>query len=213
MEFDDIYSKTPDLFGQEAQEIVCSYMSELSGTGPILDIGAGQGRNTFFLARAGYPVVALEPSGVACKMMDRVAEDEKLSIETVQEDFETFVPKVVQYNGMLAIGLIPCLRWQSIFTLQDRIRAWTGPGSLIWLTGFTTDDPAFPDVQEKRTSIGDNSFEWSTGMVRTYLEPGQIISFFPEMEVIHHWEGLGRWHRHGDSEQERHGKFEVVLGR
>jgi SAM-dependent methyltransferase len=56
--------------------------------GPILDVGAGTGRVSLALARAGFPVVALDSDGVLlAALRERAGE---LPIETVHADARSF---------------------------------------------------------------------------------------------------------------------------
>ena len=61
--------------------------------------------------------------------------------------------------------------------------------------------------------LSRQSFTDGPGKVRTYLEVGEILECFRGHEVIHHWEGTGPLHRHGDGPPERHELFEAVLRR
>jgi hypothetical protein len=60
-------------------------------------------------------------------------------------------------------------------------------------------------------SIGKHSFGDGQGNLRTYLEAGQILDLFVDYRVVHHWEGLGPEHRHGDGPLERHALIEAVF--
>ena len=115
-----------------------------------------------------------------------------------------------QYAGILLFGLVPDLDWPSIRKLLTRIHEWSERGSLIWVTGFTTQDPAYDRHRACWEPRGENSFRGPEGRVRTYLEPGQIVTLFDGYSVLYHLEGLGHVHRHGDGPPERHDKFEAV---
>jgi hypothetical protein len=164
-----------------------------------------------FLARRGFTVHALDSSEVGLSAVAAVAEQEQLPLETFTAKFESFEPAVDSYAGILAFGLIPDLSWDSIAVLRERMAAWTDETSIIWLTGHTTQDPAFPKVRQQWTPLGDNSFETPSGGLRTYLEPGQILTLFEDYVILHHREGLGPEHRHGDGPVQRHGTFGAVL--
>ena len=134
-------------------------------------------------------------------------------MEVFSTTFEQFDPPPGRYAGILVFGLVPDLDWPSIRELLTQIHEWSGRGSLIWATGFTTQDPAYDRHRARWERMGENSFRSPEGAVRTYLEPGQIVTLFEEYSVLHHREGLGPVHRHGDGPPERHGKFEVVLSK
>ena len=82
------------------------------------------------------------------------------------------------------------------------------------MTAFTTADDGFASRRASgAVQAGRNSFADGRGGVRTYLDLGELPGLFPGFAVLHHWEGLGPEHRHGDSPPERHALSEVVLRR
>jgi len=211
MTYDEQYAKVDAVFGAEAEDILKQFSDRLKPGSPVLDIGAGQGRNSLFLAQRGLTVHALEPSSVAAIPLKQAAEKEHLPMEVFPCTLESFDPPVRSYSGILVFGLIPDLDWTAIRALTAKIEDLSEPGTLLWVTGFTTEDPAYAHHKDSWTETGKNSFKSSEGRVRTYLEPGRILKLFEKHTVLHHWEGMGPEHRHGDALPERHGRFEAVL--
>ena len=174
------------------------------------------------MARAGLTVDALDPSSVGLEALRRTAQAEKLDVRLVLGGFEEHDEPPGHYGGVFAFGLIPDLRWEAIHRLRDRCVAWLAPGGLLFVTGFTTEDPAVDRFRAEWREVGEGSFIDPKGegggpespgeRVRTYLAPGQVLELFSSLEVLSHWEGLGPEHCHGDGPPERHGRFEVVLG-
>jgi SAM-dependent methyltransferase len=209
--YDEDYSKTSSFFGDDPEATLVRFLDRLDPSLPVLDIGAGQGRNALFAAGKGYKVDALEPSRKGAGQIMRHATGRNLKLNVIQKGFADHLPEDLPYGGIFVFGLFPDVPWPIIHAVIRKIRSWTAPGSLVWCTGFTTEDPAFPGVSESWQHIGPNSYQAPDGRVRTYLEQDQILSLFESHFVLHHWEGLGPEHRHGDGAPERHGKFEVVL--
>jgi SAM-dependent methyltransferase len=58
--------------------------------GTALDIGMGQGRNAIWLAKHGWQVTGLDVSSVAVKQATETAKKEKVKLEAVQGDFDTW---------------------------------------------------------------------------------------------------------------------------
>jgi len=210
-EWDYAYSETNDYFGEQPTPILCDYHDQLDPTRPVLDIGTGQGRNAVFLARAGVAVDAVDPSAVAIELVADRAAQEGLPVRCTQCGIEDFKPDVASYGGVLCFGLIQILPWESIAMLLANIDRWTTPGSLVFLTAWTKQDPSYARCTARWQAIGRHSFDNGEGVVRTYLEENQILDLFPGYAVVHHWEGLGPAHRHGDGPLERHGHIDAVL--
>ena len=192
MTYDERYAQVRDLFGADPESTLVQFADRLKPGAVVLDIGAGQGRNARYLAARGRTVHALEPSRVAAATLEHVS--------VFCSTFERFEPPVPAYDGILVFGLIPDLDPDAIRALLGRIDAWGEKGTVVWVTAFTTEDPACERGKTMGTPSG-----------RTYLEPAQILKMFERYTVLHHHEGLGPEHRHGDGPPERHGMCEAVL--
>jgi tellurite methyltransferase len=213
MTYDEAYRRTKHYFGVGAASILKKHCHLLSKARPILDIGVGQGRNALFLARKGYAVEAMDTSEVAVDTVAAIAAKERLPIHTSHCSFDGFRPGVDYYSGVLLFGIIQDLSRDSINLLTEKIRTWTKKGSLVFVSAFTTADPSYVERSRKWREIGMNSFSDEGGKIATYLEPGEVVRLFSGFKVIHHWEGLGPEHSHGDEPPEQHGSVEAVFQR
>jgi SAM-dependent methyltransferase len=63
--FDAAYSSSDRYFGDGPEKLLTEYSGILDPGRPVLDVGAGQGRNALYLAGAGFEVDAIDPSGEA----------------------------------------------------------------------------------------------------------------------------------------------------
>lgn len=213
MDYDQYYAETAAAFGEKPDRILRQFVKLLDSGARVLDVGAGQGRNTVYAARQGMRVHALEPSGVGADEIERCAHAEGLDVEVFRSGFEEFVLPGSPYDAILVFGLMPDLDRSQIAELCARVREWLRPEGLLWITGFTVEDPGFSEVARTLERIGVTSFRRADGGARTYLAREEILQIFTDFAVIHHWEGLGPEHRHGDGPVERHGRFEAVLRR
>jgi SAM-dependent methyltransferase len=215
MDFDRLYRSTEHYFGSEPNELVTQYCRLLEKGLRILDLGAGQGRNSLFLARQGYGIDAVDPSRVAAETIAAAAGREDLDICVYPCGFEAFAPRVDGYGGILALGLIQLLSRNSIDRLMIDIRDWCLPGGLVLTMTFTVDDPTHERFARSPewTEAGPNSFVHPREGPRTFLEPGELRRLFSGFEVLHYQEGLGREHRHGDGKVARHVWAEGVFRR
>ncbi len=117
------------------------------------------------------------------------------------------------YGSVLLFGLIPVLAWESIDALVHRVGEWLGSNGLVFVTCFTTKDPSYAEYSRQWARIGSHSYAADDGQVRTYLEPGRLPDLFADYRVVHHWEGTGPEHRHGDGDRHHHAMAEAVLRR
>ena len=215
MDFDRIYRTTKNYFGESSNPLLEEYRAHIDKSNRILDLGAGQGRNSLFLARLGYGVDAVDPSQAAIETISSAAAGEGLNVRAYHCYFESFRPETDHYSAILALGLVQLLSRRSIDLLARKFQQWTRAGSLIFIMTFTTEDPTYERFKRSAdwTPAGRNSFLHPVEGYRTYLEPGELLRLLNGFRAIHHREGLGREHRHGDGKVARHVWAEGVFQR
>jgi precorrin-6B methylase 2 len=83
-----VSTREPPLFGKEPDARVWALAHEAPdpATFPILDIGAGTGRNTLALARRGHPIDAVELTAKFAEMIASDAQRELLNVRVIQGD-------------------------------------------------------------------------------------------------------------------------------
>ena len=210
-DYNKIYSTHKAVFGEKPEKILVDFYKKIDNSSPVLDIGAGQGRNSIFLAENGFGVEAVEPSENGLKQIELIAEKNSLPIFLTQGDIFSFEQKVDYYSAVLLFGLLQILTREQISQLKASMYDWVAEESLVFITTFSTEDPNFASHKENDTEIGKNSFQDSTGMVRTYFEPNEILELFPDYKVLHHKEFITAMHQHGDGVEHQHAMIEVVF--
>jgi len=209
--FDDRYRTTADLFGSTPDRIIEMYAALMNPSLPVLDVGAGQGRNAFYLARWGYTVDAVEPAEAGAAAISAEAERGGIPIRVHRHGFEDLDGATDGFAGVLLIGMTQVLSHDAIATLVESVKRWTAPRGLIFVTAFTVDDSRYALHEREWSKIGRHSFAGPDGEIRTYFEPDELKSLFDGYKAIHYREGLGPEHSHGDGPSERHALVEAVF--
>lgn len=83
-----VATRQPPLFGKEPDARVWRLATETSDPGsfPVLDIGAGTGRNSLALARRGHPVDAVEMSPRFAEIIRTEAKQEHLNVRVIERN-------------------------------------------------------------------------------------------------------------------------------
>jgi cyclopropane fatty-acyl-phospholipid synthase-like methyltransferase len=210
--YDELYGRLDEAFGAEPDPLLVAHRHLLDPARPVLDVGAGQGRHTLLLAAEGFDVEAVDPSPVAIETLRARASERGLHVRATVAGFDTFAADAAGYGAVLLFGLFPDLRRDAIDDLVGHIDRWTAPGSLVFVTAFTTDDASHP-LYAAGERVGLHSYVHSRHGQRTFLEPGELPSVFPGFVAEHLAEEIGPEHRHGDGPLERHARAAAVLRR
>ncbi len=213
MDFDDLYRGKKDYFGSEPEALLLKHQGLLSPDLPILDVGAGQGRNALHLARRGWRVDAIDPSRVGMEAVSTAASSDKLPVRTYSCGFDTFTPEVESYGAVLLFGMLQILPRESIDLLLQRVNTWLTTDGLVFVTCFTTLDPMCEDYARKWSEVGPGSYSDGRGSTRTFLKPDELPTLFPGYEAIYVWNGMGPEHQHADGPLGCHAMSEAVFRR
>lgn len=139
----------PPLFGAHADARVVSLFERLGepAANPVLDLGAGLGRNALALARRGHPVDAVDVTKTFMHELTRAAANEKLAIMTHVADVLERTPERARgYRLVLAAGLAGDFRGvadlRRLFELAAEVLA---VGGLFLLSVHVASDAYAPD--------------------------------------------------------------------
>lgn len=104
------------------------------GSGRVLCLAEGQGRNAVHLASLGYDVTALDFSEVGLQRAQELAARTGVVIQTLQADLSTYVFEPVAWDGIISIfGHLPA-------PLRARVNAQLygalNPGGWLQLVGY-----------------------------------------------------------------------------
>jgi len=213
VDYEHAYSGATDYFGGSPNRFMMEHIELIREGGSVLDVGVGQGRNALPLARRGLRVTGIDMSAAAIETTEKRAAELGLAVSLKRCSFVDFDSGDAPFDAVLAFGLLQEFERQDHARLLDKVWEWTAPGSLLLLTAWHVDDPRYEQLSRSSAQLGRHSFRTSAGAVRTYLERNEILKLLAPWEIVHHFEGLTDWHRHGDGEPEQHGAIEVVARR
>lgn len=151
------------LFGAEPDARVWALTQEIAdpASHPVLDIGAGTGRNALALARRGHPVDAVEMSPKFAEIISAEAQRESLPVRVLAGDvFDTMDGVRRDYRLVILAEVVPDFRstdeLRGIFALADDCLA--PAGRLVFNTfrareGYSPDEVARELGQQCNTMI------------------------------------------------------------
>ena len=158
-----VATRQPPLFGTEPDARVWALAGETANPSghPVLDIGAGTGRNALALARRGHPVDAVEMTPKFADIIRAEAEREGLNVRVIQRDvFATMNDLRRDYRLIVLSEVVSDFRMtqqlQGVFELAAY--CLTPGGSLVFNAflpqpGYTPDSAARELGQQVYTTI------------------------------------------------------------
>ena len=105
--------------------------------GQALDLGAGEGRNSLWLARQGWTVTAVDGSAVALERARAAASAEGLSVSSIQADIRDFLRRGDTFDLVVIANIHPSPeeRAQLLRAAVSAVR----PGGHLFLVGHHVD--------------------------------------------------------------------------
>lgn len=139
--FEKEYAANLSYWGDEPSAIVRDYASRLHRY-TVLDIGAGDGRNTLYLASLGFTVSALDISKQGLQNITTKASQRGLeaNIDTIHEDITTYeLP--TKYDNVITNFALHFVGSAAIDQCMQKIADHTHSGGLNIVSDFTRDGP------------------------------------------------------------------------
>jgi SAM-dependent methyltransferase len=165
-----VKTRTPPLFGSHPDCKVMELARSLGEphTVPVLDIGAGTGRNTLPLARAGFPTHAVEFSPDLARILRETAEKEQLPVTLFEGDVlhaELAVPKL-HYALVILCEVVSDFRDEAaVGGLFARAAELVRPNGVMLFNAFLPVGGYQPDLLARQLSF----MLWSTIFTRDEL--------------------------------------------
>jgi SAM-dependent methyltransferase len=171
------FEANPDMFGTDpsAPGLAAAETFAAAGLGSVLELGAGQGRDTFYLARQGLQVTALDYAPSAVETLSAKAEAGGLVdlVTVARHDIREPLPLPdasidASYSHML---FCMALTTSELERLVGELHRVLRPGGLVVYTARTTADAHYGTG----TPRGDD----------TYEHGGFIVHFFDQALIDH----------------------------
>lgn len=137
-QYNKIYSENEKTFGGGRPEKVVSEIIKYKTSGSVLELGAGEGRNSLFLAEQGFEVTAQDMSSVGVEKLTAAAQKKGLHIRAEVKDIRTL--NLDQgYDVFVCTYVLHHLSWEDAISLIKQMQEYTNDGGLNTITTFTKD--------------------------------------------------------------------------
>lgn len=190
MSFDDFYSNKNYYFNESYSGGLADCLKK-HNVSPcaVLDLGAGEGRNSFFLASSGFNVVSVEPSKVGAEKILRKAQNEKLNIQVYNSEFLSVSNELSEMGLVVALTSLEHMEYSEIGQTVSEIKRILRPGGYVYILVFTEDDPGFKkDI--------NNASECSL-FIKHYFKKNELKELFSDFNILEYNEYMKKDTTHG----------------
>jgi tellurite methyltransferase len=162
--FEQAYRRPGQLFGSQPDPLFARMVIDRGLAGRALDIGAGDGRNSIFLARRGFSVEALDVAPRAVTKLRRAAQSAGLDIRPAVCDIRDMQAVSGQYDVIAADTVLCHLEPHEARAVAGEIAEALRPGGWLYVSAFGYDDP------------GQSEF---APLVRVHFDCQSLCALFP----------------------------------
>jgi trans-aconitate methyltransferase len=152
--------------------------------GRALDIGAGDGSNSLWLANAGFQVDVIERDPESCMRLREIIEHASIDVHAI--DIMDYELSEDVYALIYAGAVLHFLKPTDLWTLADRMVSSLMIGGFLIAQVFTTDDPGFAELKSRGADqIEPNTFltHELKGLIH-YFTPGELTRTFASLEIL-----------------------------
>lgn len=171
----EFYERSSDKssFGEPVPSVV-QLPDILPSGSEVLDLGAGDGRNSLFLASKGMNVKAIDLSEAGISKLKRLAAESGVNVETEVADVVNYSIEH-DYDALVVILLFQFLKENEVMRLMNEMKAHTKPGGVNVVHMFTSSGD-----RQNLDRIEDPDSECF------YPEDGWLKEFYGDWEIIDH---------------------------
>ena len=195
MYYDTIYKNNRNFSGKRTNKLLVQIVKQLPINAHVLDLGCGQGRDAFYLARKKFNVTAVDNSKVAISQIKEEASQKHLkNIQAFCKNIEDFKIERKKFSVINIIGTLHFLKKTDALKFIDSAKRNILPHGFIIITSFTTNNP-----RSKRR--------------KTHFKLGELKKIFStsDFKIIHYleYDFLDSGHE-GQLEPHKHGMVAIT---
>lgn len=156
--------------------------------GRALDIGAGSGQLTRWLAQRGFQVKAIEPDSTMARRLIKASSD--LDIDVVRRSIQTVALPESHYTLIVAGAVLHFLLPPELPEIGARLSHALKPGGYLMAEVFTGDDPGLERYRRSDVDpVEENTYPLleREGVIH-FFAPGELRRLFSDLEMVEYEE-------------------------
>jgi len=144
------------MFMVETGEVIKKWQD--AGVKHVLDVGAGQGHYSMRFARNGFDVDALDINDFSMQRLKRLADENKLNINTVTADARKMPYDDNTFDAVFAVQVVNLLGCDNVVPMLNEICRVLKPNGQIWFTLDAIENMQEHDISKSSASLPDDRY-------------------------------------------------------
>lgn len=182
-DWDRLYQQNETVWGGKP-DLLLEDMLPSFPRGKALDLGMGEGRNALYLARQGYEVNGIDISPAAVQHALERARSLNLPF---QAEAMNMLEVEIEPNSLALVVSTMALQFMKgseSRQVLENIQRWLQPGGMVYLTMFSTEEPAYERLVDTDAEIEPNTFYIErTQSYMHYFERAELLGLFSDFKV------------------------------
>lgn len=200
MDFDYFYSKQKSYFGESPSDGLVAMLKEYDvNIGKALDIGAGEGRNSIYLAQLGFNVTSIEPTKDGSNKIIDKANKLNLKINVLNCDYLTDDTNE-KYDFIIAGTSLDHMEKKYLDKAIEKLKESLNLGGLVYIVVFTRDDPGYLRQLDNASECSD--------FIKHYFAKNELKEYFKDFDILYYDEYIKADNSHG--KPHIHGKAKLI---
>ncbi len=186
--FDKAYLARPFLFGKESTPELMYVIEKFSIHGEALELGCGDGRDTFHLLQKGFSITAVDQSQNAINTLrfrDDLSSDEKKRLNTLCANVNEINLDGTAFDFVYAITLLDHLDKSDGEKLIKRIIPHIRSGGYIFIKVHTIDDVGNTHASEEVSEFASEikHFYSTDELITQMIRYGKVVYYLEASEL------------------------------
>lgn len=155
--------------------------------GFALDIGAGTGRNSLFLAKKGFVVEAIDKSNRKLKIFKKYIKEENIkNIKIKKINILKFHFKKNKYNLIIACYSLDFFKKSEVKFLIKKIKQSLSKKGIIFLSVFSTKENSYKLAKQKLKEIEKRTFYFpKIKGYRNFFTKSELKNYFSNFKILY----------------------------
>ncbi|MED4727050.1 class I SAM-dependent methyltransferase [Aneurinibacillus migulanus] len=158
-----LYAQEEYYWGKEPSELARKLLTYMNGSAKmIIDLGAGEGRDSVFLAKQGWDVISVDIASAGLRKARKLAEEMGTALQTIQGDVNDFVFPC-KVDALYSIGALQYIKPENRQRQFQHFKESTQKGGIHALFAFID----HPDI-ETAPDWGENEYLYIREELQAY---------------------------------------------